>query len=139
MWRPGLLRSEEPWGREWSATHPVFCLKKSMDREAWPAILHEVARSRTQLLTNTGIVELFHLLKCKIPYLLDSNCHSSLIQSLGATILLSVSESDCLNLPGTTEFHLEDTIISSFFHVVTWLFLCGDMFWFSFYFLFILC
>jgi len=37
-----------PWRREWQPT-PVFLLKNSMDRGAWWAIVHEVAKSRIQL------------------------------------------------------------------------------------------
>ena len=40
-----------PWRRAWQPT-PVFlysCLGNSMDREAWRATVHGVAKSRTQL------------------------------------------------------------------------------------------
>ena len=37
-----------PWRREWQPT-PVFLLENSMDRGAWWVIVHEVAKSRTQL------------------------------------------------------------------------------------------
>ena len=37
-----------PWRRAWQPT-PVFFLENSMDRGAWQATVHWVAKSRTQL------------------------------------------------------------------------------------------
>ena len=37
-----------PWRREWQPT-PYSCLENSMDRGAWRAIVHGVAKSQTQL------------------------------------------------------------------------------------------
>ena len=37
-----------PWRREWQLT-PGFCLENSMDRRAWRATLHGVAKNQTQL------------------------------------------------------------------------------------------
>ena len=37
-----------PWNRKWQPI-PVFLLKNSMDRVAWPAVVHGVAESWTQL------------------------------------------------------------------------------------------
>ena len=47
---PGLGRS--PGGRN---DHPFqyICLEKTIDRRVWQAIVHGVAKSRTQLKTNT--------------------------------------------------------------------------------------
>ena len=43
------LGLEDPhWRREWLPT-PVFLPRNSMDRGAWWATVHEVAKSRTQL------------------------------------------------------------------------------------------
>ena len=37
---------KNPWRREWQPT-PVFLPENSMDRGAWWAIVHEVAKSQT--------------------------------------------------------------------------------------------
>ena len=39
-----------PWRRKWQPT-PVSCLVNPMDREAWQAIVHVVAKSQTRLAT----------------------------------------------------------------------------------------
>ena len=39
---------EDPWWRAWQPT-PVFLLENSMDRGAWRATVHWVAKSRTRL------------------------------------------------------------------------------------------
>ena len=43
---PGLGRSP---GEGNSSPYQYSCLENSMDRGAWPAIFHEVAKSQTQL------------------------------------------------------------------------------------------
>ena len=37
-----------PWRRKWQST-PVYCLENPMDRGAWKATVHGVAKSRTRL------------------------------------------------------------------------------------------
>ena len=44
----GSLDWEDPLEKG-TATHSVFCLGNSMDRGAWWATVHGVAKSRTQL------------------------------------------------------------------------------------------
>ena len=48
--RPGfnLWAGKIPWRRKWQPT-PVFLPENSMDREAWRATVHGVAKSRTRL------------------------------------------------------------------------------------------
>ena len=44
---PGSIPEKIPWRREWQPT-PVFLLENSMDRGAWWAIVHGVAKRLTQ-------------------------------------------------------------------------------------------
>ena len=46
--RVSSLGQEDPLEKQMQPT-PVFLLGKSMDREAWQAIVHGVAKSRTRL------------------------------------------------------------------------------------------
>ena len=42
------LGQEDPWRRKWQPT-PVFLPGNAMDRGAWQATVHGVAKSQTQL------------------------------------------------------------------------------------------
>ena len=48
---PGLIRESRRflWRREWQPTPEYFCLENSMDKGAWQATVHGVAKSRTHL------------------------------------------------------------------------------------------
>ena len=48
--RPGFNPwvGKTPWGREWQPT-PVFCLENSMERGAWGATVHGVAKTWIRL------------------------------------------------------------------------------------------
>ena len=46
MFSPGVTKI--PWRRAWQPT-PAFCLEIHMDRGAWRATVHGVAKSRTRL------------------------------------------------------------------------------------------
>ena len=48
-----------PWRRNWQSS-PVFLPGKSMDRGAWQAIIHGVAKSRMQLSTHTWMSSQIH-------------------------------------------------------------------------------
>ena len=41
------------WSRKWQPTSQLSCLENSMDRGAWWAVVHGVAKSRTQLSMHT--------------------------------------------------------------------------------------
>ena len=45
---------EDPQRRKWQLT-PIFCLGNPMDKEAWWAIIHGVAKSRIGLSDQTTI------------------------------------------------------------------------------------
>ena len=52
-----LLGWKDPWKRKWQLT-PVSCLGNLMDRGAWQATVHGVAKSQTQLSDQTTSTEL---------------------------------------------------------------------------------
>ena len=40
---------KSPWRRQWLPSTALLCLENSMDREAWQATVHGVAKSWAQL------------------------------------------------------------------------------------------
>ena len=44
--RVPFLSQEDPWNRKWQPTLVFFCLENPMDRKAWRATVHRVAKSQ---------------------------------------------------------------------------------------------